>query len=34
VIVDMFAKACTSGDAKTAIADAEQKLKRIYESAA
>ena len=34
VIVDMFAKACTSGDAKTAIADAEQKLKRIYETPA
>jgi ABC-type glycerol-3-phosphate transport system substrate-binding protein len=31
VIVDMFAKAVTSGDAKSAIADAEQKLKRIYE---
>lgn len=31
VIVDMFAKAVTSGDAKGAIADAEQKLKRIYE---
>lgn len=31
VIVDMFAKAVTSGDARTAIADAEQKLKRIYE---
>jgi len=31
VIVDMFAKAVTSGDAKAAIADAEQKLKRIYE---
>jgi multiple sugar transport system substrate-binding protein len=31
VIVDMFAKACTSGDAKGAVADAEQKLKRIYE---
>ena len=34
VIVDMFAKACTSGDAKSAIADAEQKLKRIYETPA
>ena len=34
VIVDMFAKACTSGDAKGAIADAEQKLKRIYETPA
>src|SRR5207302_7470562 len=31
VIVDMFAKAVTSGDANGAIADAEQKLKRIYE---
>ncbi len=31
VIVDMFAKAVTSGDAKSSIADAEQKLKRIYE---
>jgi multiple sugar transport system substrate-binding protein len=31
VIVDMFAKAVTSGDAKSAMADAEQKLKRIYE---
>jgi multiple sugar transport system substrate-binding protein len=31
VVVDMFAKAVTSGDAKGAIADAEQKLKRIYE---
>lgn len=31
VIVDMFAKAVTSGDAKGAMADAEQKLKRIYE---
>jgi ABC-type glycerol-3-phosphate transport system substrate-binding protein len=31
VIVDMFAKAVTSGDAKGAITDAEQKLKRIYE---
>jgi multiple sugar transport system substrate-binding protein len=30
-IVDMFAKAVTSGDAKGSIADAEQKLKRIYE---
>jgi len=29
-IVDMFAKAVTSGDAKGSIADAEQKLKRIY----
>ena len=33
-IVDMFAKAVTSGDAKAAIADAEQKLKRIYEAPA
>ena len=31
IIVDMFAKAVTSNDAKGAIADAEQKLKRIYE---
>jgi ABC-type glycerol-3-phosphate transport system substrate-binding protein len=31
VIVDMFAKAVTSGDATGAIADAEQKLKRIYQ---
>jgi multiple sugar transport system substrate-binding protein len=31
VIVDMFAKAVTSGDARGAMADAEQKLKRIYE---
>ena len=31
VIVDMFAKAVTSGDASGAMADAEQKLKRIYE---
>jgi len=31
VVVDMFAKAVTSGDAKSAISDAEQKLKRIYE---
>lgn len=31
VIVDMFAKAVTSNDAKSAITDAEQKLKRIYE---
>ena len=31
VIVDMFAKAVTSGDARGAITDAEQKLKRIYE---
>jgi multiple sugar transport system substrate-binding protein len=31
VIVDMFARAVTSNDAKGAIADAEQKLKRIYE---
>jgi len=31
VIVDMFAKAVTSNDARGAIADAEQKLKRIYE---
>jgi len=31
VIVDMFAKAVTSGNAKSAITDAEQKLKRIYE---
>jgi multiple sugar transport system substrate-binding protein len=29
-IVDMFAKAVTSGDAKGSIADAESKLKRIY----
>jgi len=34
VIVDMFAKAVTSNDAKGAIADAEQKLKRIYETPA
>jgi multiple sugar transport system substrate-binding protein len=34
VIVDMFAKAATSGDAKGAIADAESKLKRIYETPA
>jgi len=31
VIADMFAKSVTSGDAKGSIADAEQKLKRIYE---
>jgi multiple sugar transport system substrate-binding protein len=31
VIVDMFARAVTSGDAKGPMADAEQKLKRIYE---
>ena len=31
IIVDMFAKAVTSNDAKGAITDAEQKLKRIYE---
>jgi len=31
IIVDMFAKAVTSKDAKASIADAEQKLKRIYE---
>jgi ABC-type glycerol-3-phosphate transport system substrate-binding protein len=31
VIVDMFAKAVTSGDANGSLADAEQKLKRIYE---
>ncbi len=31
IIVDMFAKAVTSNDAKGSIADAEQKLKRIYE---
>jgi multiple sugar transport system substrate-binding protein len=31
VIVDMFARAVTSGDARSAMADAEQKLKRIYE---
>ena len=31
VIVDMFAKAVTSGDAKGSLADAEQKLKRIHE---
>jgi ABC-type glycerol-3-phosphate transport system substrate-binding protein len=31
IIVDMFAKAVTSKDAKAAISDAEQKLKRIYE---
>jgi multiple sugar transport system substrate-binding protein len=30
IIVDMFAKAVTSNDAKGSIADAEQKLKRIY----
>jgi multiple sugar transport system substrate-binding protein len=31
VIVDMFARAVTSGDAMGPMADAEQKLKRIYE---
>jgi hypothetical protein len=34
IIVDMFAKAVTSKDAKGSIADAEQKLKRIYEKPA
>jgi multiple sugar transport system substrate-binding protein len=30
VVVDMFAKACQTGDAKSALAQAEQQLTAIY----